>query len=234
MSINSGAIEVLTGRRLLPQKGTKYTEEKACWLVSCMPVGKALSMRWFNFVSFVPVCGYTHLVGVCKYLCLLLAMFAVVGCADEPAAEPAQATSDDTEPRFVTVAPALSQMIVDLGLGDAIVGVAEYETAAPVGLPIVGNYSDVNTEMLLATNPTHVLMMVGPGGPPGRLNDLAGRGLFALHTYPFPLSIRDIGLVLYDELPTGSGGASLGEALGVSEKARALKMRMLRQLAAIG
>jgi ABC-type Fe3+-hydroxamate transport system substrate-binding protein len=171
---------------------------------------------------------------VSDYLGLLFIVLLMVGCTDEPSANPSTETPDNTDPRLVTVAPALSQMIVDLGLVDAIVGVAEYETAAPAGLPIVGNYNEVNTEALLSTNPTHVLMMVGPGGAPGRVNDLAGRGLFELYTYPFPLSIEDIGLVLYNGVATEGAEPSLGEALGVPGRAMALKMRMLRRLAAIG
>ena len=165
--------------------------------------------------------------------CLCLLLIVAAGCSDEAPPAPAEVSETASELRIVTVAPALSQMIVDLGLGGAIVGVAEYETAAPAGLPIVGNYNDVNTEMLLATDPTHVLMMVGPGGPPGRINDLAERGLFELHTYPFPLSIQDIGRVLHDELDGLNAGPSLGEALGEPERAAALKLRMLRRLAGI-
>ena len=165
--------------------------------------------------------------------CLCLLLLVATGCAEE--SPPVQHEIDNQVDtlRIVTVAPALSQMVVDLGLGDSIVGVAEYETAAPAGLPIVGNYNDVNTEMLLATNPTHVLMMVGPGGPSGRVSDLAEQGLFELYTFPFVLSVQEIGAVLHDEAKPAGAGPSLGEALGVPDKAAALKLRMLRQLAGI-
>jgi vitamin B12 transport system substrate-binding protein len=172
--------------------------------------------------------------GIGGVLCLLLAVLAAVGCADESPTAAVTTGSGSAGPRLVTIAPALSQMVVDLGLADEIVGVAEYETAAPPGLPVVGNYNAVSTEILLSIRPTHVLMMVGPGGPPGRLSGLAKDGLFELHTFPFPLSIGDIGRVLYDEAPADGAGPSLGEALGVPGRAMALKMRMLRELAAIG
>ncbi len=185
-----------------------------------------------NTTSYDAPMRYARRVSEC--LCLLLLVFITAGCADDSPSPPIAEEFNDARPRLVTVAPALSQMIVDLGLSDAIVGVAEYETAAPPGLPIVGNYNDVNTEMLLSTNPTHVLMMVGPAGPPARLRDLADQGLFALHTFPFPLSIQDIGQVLYNEVPDKDTAPSLGESLGVPQTAMALKMRMLHQLAAIG
>lgn len=165
--------------------------------------------------------------------CLCLLLLAAVGCSEEtPPIQHATGNQADTL-RIVTVAPALSQMVVDLGLGDSIVGVAEYETAAPEGLPIVGNYNDVNTEMLLGTNPTHVLMMVGHGGPPGRVSDLAEQGLFELHTFPFVVSIKQICAVLYDDTGADVAGPTLGGALGVPEAAAALKLRMLKQLAGI-
>jgi ABC-type hemin transport system substrate-binding protein len=165
---------------------------------------------------------------------LILTVGFVLGCGDEPSSEESiQTTETRDTPRLVTLAPALSQMLVDLGLSDAIVGVAEHDAAAPPGLPIVGHYAAVSTEMLLSTRPTHVLMMAGPGGPPARLKEMAGDGLFELHTFPFPLSLQDIGEVLYDETRVDEPGSSLGEALGVPEAAMALKMRMLHQFAAI-
>lgn len=164
---------------------------------------------------------------------VVLALSVAAGCGEDTAPKPAPPSAERSGPRLVTLAPALTQMLVDLGLGDAIVGVAEYETAVPPGLPIVGNYSAVNTELLLSTRPTLVLTMSGPSGPPARLRELAAQGLFELHTFPFPLSIQDIGRVLYDEQPEPDAGPSLGEALGVPGAALGLKLRLLKQLAAI-
>ena len=166
-------------------------------------------------------------------LCAILVFPPLAGCGDSASSDEAAENKQTAGLRIVTLAPALSQMLVDLGLSDAIVGVAEHENAAPPGLPVVGNYIDVNTELLLSTRPTHVLMMVGPGGAPARLRNLAADGLFELHTFPFPLSVQDIGRVLYDEAPAPGAAPSLGEVLGMPEQAFALKMRMLRQLAGI-
>lgn len=165
-------------------------------------------------------------------LSVVLAISIVFGCGEDASPEPAPST-EKTGPRLVTLAPALTQMIVDLGMEDAIVGVAEYETAVPPGLPVVGNFAAVNTELLLSTKPTHVLTMAGPSGPPPRLQELAAQGLFELHTFPFPLSLQDIGNVLFDEDPAPGTGPGLGEVLGVPGSAMALKLRLLKQLAAI-
>ncbi len=165
-------------------------------------------------------------------LCVVLALSIVTGCGEDASPEPAPST-EHQGPRLVTLAPALTQMLVDLGLSDAIVGVAEYETAVPPGLPVVGNFAAVNTELLLSTKPTHVLTMAGPSGPPARLRELAAQGLFELHTFAFPLSLKDIGNVLFDEDPAPGSGPSLGESLGRPGSAVALKLRLFRQLASI-
>lgn len=163
---------------------------------------------------------------------LLLIGLVTAGCDDQapPAPTDAQASSAQS-PRLVTLAPALSQMLVDLGLAEAIVGVSEHDAAAPQGLPVVGNYTAVDTEALLSIQPTHVLMMAGPAGAPPRLQELADEGLFELSVFPFPLSIRDIERVLQDDNP--SDPHDLGTALGMTQQAMALKLRLLKQLAAI-
>lgn len=163
---------------------------------------------------------------------VVLALSVTIGCGDDTSTEPAPST-ENTGPRLVTLAPALTQMIVDLGMQEAIVGVAEYETAVPAGLPVVGNFAAVNTELLLSTKPTHVLTMAGPSGPPPRLRELAAQGLFELHAFPFPLSLQDIGNVLFDEDPAPGSGSGLGEVLGKPGSAVALKLRLFKQLAAI-
>lgn len=165
---------------------------------------------------------------------LFFAIVFVAGCGNETPPTPSTTDADpDVTPRLVTLAPALSQMLEDLGLSDTIVGVSEHDDAAPKGLPIVGNYTAVNTESLLSIRPTHVLMMAGPSGPPASMRQLADDGLFELHSFPFPLSIQDIERVLYDEMRADEAGSSLGVALGAPEQAMRLKLQLMRQLAAI-
>ncbi len=165
-------------------------------------------------------------------LFLVLFGWFVTGCDGEsPAVPTGEGTPGSDGPRLVTLAPALSQMLVDLGVSDAIVGVSEHDAAAPEGLPIVGNYTAVDTEALLSVRPTHVLMMAGPAGAPPRLQELADSGLFELSVFPFPLTIQDIELVLH--APLTSGQPDLGSALGLTDRAMSLKLTMLRGLAAI-
>lgn len=115
--------------------------------------------------------------------------------------------------RIVTITPALTHMVVDLGHGDEIVGVAMKDNAAPAGLPIVGNFEQIDYEKLLGLRPTHVLMQAGERYVPQRLRDLAARHGFALHLYDYPATLTEA----LDVLP------ALGRDLGVADEAAALR-----------
>ena len=153
-------------------------------------------------------------------LLVILTLGVLHGCRD--AAAPADA--DDL--RIVTLAPAVTQIVVDLELADALVGVAENDDAAPPGLPIVGNFTDVNTEQLVTLRPTHVLIMAGKEGVPQRLHDLAEAGRFELLAYPHLLTVEDIARTVYDP----HNPDSVGRVLGRPEKAAAMRQRMVDTL----
>ncbi|MFA9479813.1 ABC transporter substrate-binding protein [Phycisphaerales bacterium AB-hyl4] len=171
--------------------------------------------------------------GVAALLLLTAAVALCVGC--ERAGD--EAANDDGELRLVSLAPGLTQMVVDLGLGDRLVGVAEHDASAPRGLPVVGNYADVNTERLVGLSPTHVLTLTTTREPPRRLRELAEAGRFELVAYRFPFSIDDVRQTLHrDAGDTGDarpGPPPLGEALGVPERARVLLARFDASLGAL-
>lgn len=151
---------------------------------------------------------------------MMALMLAMAGCGDR------RAPSSGDAMRIITLAPALTQMVIDLGLTDALVGVAENDMAAPPGLPVVGNFTDVNTERLIAQRPTHVLMTTGKEGLPPRLHDLAASGHFELIAHGYPGSIDDVVRTLYDP----SNPASIGSALGKPQQAMELRHRLLASL----
>lgn len=128
--------------------------------------------------------------------------------------------------RIVSLSPALSQMLIDLDVADRIVGVAEQDAAAPPGLPVVGNFLDVNTEKLFALEPTHVLTMAGYGGVPDSLRKHARAMGFVVVGYPVPRSVHQISTIIVDETRQ-----NLGTLLGVQDRAKALARRMQSQLA---
>ncbi len=174
-----------------------------------------------------------RLIGVCVLIAFGVLSFA--GCDPTAPAEPAvnkDADSDATL-RVVSLAPSLSQMMVDLGAGDLLVGVAEHDNAAPPGLPVVGNYAAVSIERLVSLKPTHVLTMAGPSGPPASLLDLMAEGVFELEWYKYPKSVADIRWILHHEHTSGDEHPALGRVLDVEERAKALSERIGQQLAAI-
>jgi len=97
----------------------------------------------------------------------------------------------------VSYAPALTQIIVDLGAADTLVAVAENDAAAPKDIPLAGNYLDLDTEVLLTMRPTHVMMMYGQGGVPQVLTDLAKGQGFELITYPYPQNVADVEQIIW-------------------------------------
>ncbi len=155
------------------------------------------------------------------------------GCDRQPAPESTAPASDASRPttaalRIISLAPALSQMIIDLGLGEQLVGVASFDDAAPHGLPVVGNFLEVNTERLLALRPTHVLTMAGQKGVPDQLYALQKQLGFQLGAWDYPPHVHEAMDVLWQE-----GQPSVGSVLERPEQAKALRARTLAQLEAL-
>jgi iron complex transport system substrate-binding protein len=106
-------------------------------------------------------------------ICLAAIMFSslFVSCASEPETTmPGPTTIIDqlgrtitlqtTNPqRIVSLAPANTEILYALGLGDRIVGVTEYSDYPPEAAlkPNVGRYDTPNIEQILATNPDLIL-----------------------------------------------------------------------------
>jgi len=66
-------------------------------------------------------------------------------------------------PRIVSFAPSITQIMVDMGLVDHIVGVtSQCELPADVQRPVVGDALSVNVEAILATHPDVLLVQTDP------------------------------------------------------------------------
>jgi iron complex transport system substrate-binding protein len=165
-------------------------------------------------------------------LVLLLCM-AMAACDRSAPQPPREAQANEV--RIVTLAPALTKMVIDLGRGADIVGVGEHDAGAPPGTPVVGNFMNINTERLYGLRPTHLLMMTDQHGVPESLAAMARSAGFDLVAYPYPNCVGDVGTVLFDETgmdePTRR---SVGAALGMATQAQQLKLHMLMRLGAIG
>ena len=161
---------------------------------------------------------------IIRSLCLLFCGFVLLtGCGrDSGDASSAHVQTDDSQTanRYVTLAPAMSQILIDMGEQDQIVGIAQFDMTAAKDLPVVGNYLDINTENLLSLKPTHVLMMTGKNGTPDSLKQLAKQFDFKLMAYAYPDTIADVNQIV----------AKMGVALQMEEKAFAAGLKMQNQL----
>lgn len=88
-----------------------------------------------------------------------LALLLLVGSVQALAAE-----------RVVSLAPSLSEIVVELGAADLLVGVLDggERPAALAALPSVGHYGQLNIERLLSLKPDLILLWPGSVGPAQR------------------------------------------------------------------
>ena len=133
---------------------------------------------------------------------LAFATLVFIGCTDQESTERIERDGA----RIVSLSPALTQMVKDLGLGDKLVGVGMYDPAIDAGdLSDVGNLYQIHYERLLTLEPTIVLLQPErSAGVPNRLKQLSDRlgweiGAFHIDT------IEDALRVLHNEEdPAGS------------------------------
>jgi iron complex transport system substrate-binding protein len=89
---------------------------------------------------------------------LLLLLFALLSCGKrvEPSVEAESL-------RFVSLSPAITDILFDVGVGESLVGVSSY-CILPEGQKrkVVGNMMTANTESLLAIRPTHLFFQGSP------------------------------------------------------------------------
>ena len=71
-----------------------------------------------------------------------------------------------TEPRIVSTVPAATQILLQIGAGTALVGVSQFDRPllppAEQALPVVGDYLNMNDEMLLNLHPTALIIQKSP------------------------------------------------------------------------
>jgi len=138
--------------------------------------------------------------------------------------------------RVVSLAPALTQMMVDMGQENLLVGVAQHDPFAATSLPVVGHWQDINTELLLSLRPTHVLTMTGRRATPlPLLVKLAPSCGFKLVAYRSPLSVSDISQTIFDQqepalAADGLSPRCLGVVLNAMDSAKRLVAQMALEL----
>ncbi len=156
-------------------------------------------------------------------LLVAVAVVMAVGCEQRPDSRQARAGS----PRVISLSPALTQMVLDLGAGQSVVGVGRFDPLADRGVPIVGDLNQYDYEKLVSLDPTVLLLQPPASGVPAKLQDLARGHGWRLRAYGID-TVADAKRALYS--PRGRG---VGEAIGRRDAARALRERIEYQLAQI-
>lgn len=120
--------------------------------------------------------------------------------------------------RVVTLAPSLTELILDLGLGDRLVGVSRFDDAKEVrGLARVGGLVDPSAERILRLKPD--LLLVPPGaGDRATVERLAELGVPVL-----VVPLKSLAEIL-------EGIEAVAEALGEAERGKRLRASLESQI----
>lgn len=153
---------------------------------------------------------------------MAMLLVGIVGCEKNDASPGAAG-----ETRAVVLSPAITRIIIDLGKGETIVGVGQYDPAAD-RYPVVGDLYQTDYEKLLAVEPTDLFLQPAADGVPTKLRQLAAERGWRIHSYQIE-TIRDVKRAIYD-----GSGRGIGMALGASYEAIDLIDRIDAQLLAIG
>lgn len=92
---------------------------------------------------------------------LFLLLFLFSSCSDPLAPSSSRPLDDALPRRIISLAPSITEMLFEMGLGDRVVGVTRYCDYPPEALDkvIVGGYFDVNYERLLSLEPDLVILL---------------------------------------------------------------------------
>lgn len=125
------------------------------------------------------------------FLVIALASLATACREESPSASGAEQSKQADEIRIASLSPAISIILNDLGLGDRIIGRHAFDESVDASLPVVGDQSGVDYEVLARLQPTHVLMQDGAGELPSMLVQVARDRHWELLELPL-LQLNDI------------------------------------------
>ena len=117
------------------------------------------------------------------------------GCERGGSGAKPQAAEEGGEVRIVSLSPAFTAVLAELGMSDAIVGVAEHDAAAPDrpgppgGVPVVGSFLSVDYERLATLRPTHLLTVRTRSSPTERTLAFAAEHEIALSVIDYPETV---------------------------------------------
>ena len=162
-----------------------------------------------------------HLVFI---ITLIGLMTMVIGCGEESRSAPGASEPDGL--KIVCLSPAITQMIIDMGYGDRLVGVAQSDPAAKsdsLGLPVCGNYLSPDIERIVSLEADMVLTESASGELPDGLQDLVEAGVLTVKTIEHARSIGEVGDVL--TRPENGLGVILGDMQAAQRVRRLMEAR---------
>ena len=115
-------------------------------------------------------------------IALLLSLCVTGGCGEpDNSAQAASAQKQSPqELRIASLSPAMTTIVIDLGLGGHLVGCTPFCRGLDAPTPIVGSLSGIDAEVLLRVKPTVVLLQPGVGGADSGLVGLSKRNGFTI------------------------------------------------------
>lgn len=132
---------------------------------------------------------------------LILTVVLLTGCHRSHE----QAAAEYPPERIISLAPNITDTLFDLGLGNRVVGVSKFSNSGRAeGLPIVGDFMNINYEIVVSLKPDLVILERSADTQKARLESL---GIPYLETSS--LSIEDIRQSIAD----------IGQACGAQEQA---------------
>ena len=144
----------------------------------------------------------------------------VAGILAAAAALVAPAGAVEPPQRLVSLAPSVTELLFDLGVGDRLVGVTDWCRRPPAALAVakVGGHLDPNLEAVVALRPDLVVLEVA--------NTEAADGLRRLELPFLAVEHRDVAGIL-------ASVTLAGEACGVAVRAAALRDSLEARVAAV-
>lgn len=153
-------------------------------------------------------------------------LVSVLLACDAELRQPSNPAIDPDAPTIVSLTPAITQMLIDMGKGEQIIGVAEHDDAS-MGLPVCGSYNKPVIARIVALKPDLVLTE----SPTGQLGDvpellcrLADEGVFELGVIPHSRSIADVRQALVD--PEQGLGVAVGDPPAASRAEELMQLRI--------
>ena len=106
----------------------------------------------------------------------MVLLLVVSGCGERER-EPAPVSAGL---RIASLSPAMTTMVIDLGLEDALVGRTPFCRGLARSIPVVGSLEEIDPEIILQVQPTLLLVQVSAAGLDPGLESLAERRGFRI------------------------------------------------------